>query len=71
MWNSRSQTLIGPSMDHDELSSLSDNYSCADGKCPEQTSYILQFLWQDLTSHFDIVGPFFTSSITMESKFIV
>ena len=45
MWNSRSQTLIGLSMDHDELSSLSDIYSCADGKCPEQTSYILQFLW--------------------------
>ena len=71
MWNSRSQTLIGLSMDHDELSSLSDIYSCADGKCPEQTSYILQFLWRDLTSHFDIVGPFFTSSSTMESKFIV
>lgn len=58
-------------MDHDELSSLSDIYSCTDGKCPEQMSYILQFLWQDLTSHFDIVGPFFTSSSTMESKFIV
>ena len=71
MWNSRSQTLIGLSMDHDELSSLSDIYNYSDGNCPEQTSYILQFLWRDLTSNFDIVVPFFTSSSTMESKLII
>ena len=27
---------------------------------PAQTSYILQFLWRDLTSGYDIVGPYFT-----------
>jgi len=36
----------------------------------KQTNYILQFLWRDLTSSFDIVGPFFTSPGTVESKFV-
>ena len=71
MWNSRSQTLIGLSMDHKELSSLSDIYKLFDDQCVEQTSYVLQFLWRDLTSNFDIVGPYFTSSKTLESKFVI
>lgn len=62
MWNSRNQQLIGLSMTHSDQSSLSDIY---------QTSYILQFLWRDLTSDFDIVGPYFTCSSTMESKFVL
>ena len=33
----------------------------------KQTSYILQFLWRDLTSDFDIVGLYFIS----ESKFVL
>lgn len=34
----------------------------------QQTSYILQFLWRDLTSSFDIIGPYFTSDETMTAK---
>ncbi len=30
--------------------------------------YILQFLWRDLTSSFDVVGPYFTSNGPLESK---
>ena len=37
----------------------------------EQTSYVLQFLWRDLTSKFDIVGPYFTSSKGIKAKFII
>ena len=71
MWNSRSQTLIGLSMGREELSSLSDVYSLLSDDNVEQTSYILQFLWRNLTSKFDIVGPYFTTSKTMEAKFII
>ena len=35
------------------------------------TTYVVQFLWRDLKSSFDIVGPYFTSSGTTESKFIL
>lgn len=41
-----------------------------DDASTRQTSYILQFLWRDLTSSFDIVGPYYTSAKSLESKFI-
>ncbi len=71
MWNSRNQQLIGLSMSPDDQSSLADIYQLLDGGHVEQTSYILQFLWRDLTSNFDIVGPYFTYFKTMESKFVL
>lgn len=69
MWNSRSQTLIGLSMRHDEMSSLGDIFRTLDSDNTKQTSHILQFLWRDLTSSFDIIGPYFTSSDSVDSKF--
>ena len=55
-----------------DLASLSDVYSLLqDPKTKKQTSYILQFLWRDLTSEYDIVGPYFTCSSTVESKFVL
>ena len=72
MWNSRSQTMIGFAMSYEEMSSLMDVYqSIASDARTKMTTYIVQFLWRDLTSSFDIVGPYYTSSGTMESKFIL
>ena len=72
MWNSRSQKIIGLAMSPDEMSSLHDAYQLVnEDTATKQTSYILQFLWRDLTSSFDVVGPFFTSSGPLESKFIM
>ena len=68
MWNSRSQRLIGLSMSHREMSSLADIYLSLK---EDQAHYILQFLWRDLTSDFYIIGPYFTSTKTMDSKFIL
>ena len=36
----------------------------------KQASYILQFLWRDLTSEFDIIGPYFTSTNSVDGKFV-
>ena len=35
-------------------------------KAAEQTAYIMQFLWRDLTSSYDIVGPYYTNSETLD-----
>ena len=54
------------------MSSLIDVYQLL--KKPHfaaQTSYILQFLWRDLTSNYDIIGPYFTCAESVDSKFIV
>ena len=72
MWNSRSHQLVGLAMSHQELASLTDIYQLLDPEYrSKQTTYVLQFLWRDLTSPFDVVGPYFTSSGSLESKFIL
>ena len=53
-----------------DQASLNDVYELLkDADDSKQTSYILQFLWGDLTSEYDIVGPYFTSSSTVDAKF--
>ena len=72
MWNSRNQKIVGFAMTQEDLASLHDIYQLIDKDVKtRQTSYIMQFLWRDLTSSFDIVGPYFTSGDTLESKFIL
>ena len=72
MWNSRNQQIIGLAMSPEYMSSLQDIYMAyeEDAKT-EQTTYVLQFMWRDLTSKFDIVGPYFTSSKSVKAKFTV
>ena len=71
MWNSRSHQLMGLAMTPNDLSSLNDIYRVLQNPTANQTSYILQFLWRDLTSSYDIVGPYFTCSASVESKFVM
>ena len=69
MWNSKDHRIVGLAMTEKEQASLHDvfqNYS--EDHRVQQTSYILQFLWRDLTSSFDIIGPYFTSDETMTAK---
>jgi len=72
VWNSRNNQLMGLAMTPKDLASLNDVYALL--KNPEadkQTSYILQFIWRDLTSKFDIVGPYYTSPSTVDCQFVV
>ena len=63
MWNSRNQQIIGLAMSPEDMCSLQDIYMSYDEDATtEQPTYVLQFMWRDLTSKFDIVGPYFTSS---------
>ena len=72
MWNSLCQKIIKLAMSPDDLVSL--QYICQLIECDaktQQTSYILQFLWRDLKSGFDVMGPYFTPSKTFENKTIL
>ena len=71
MWNSQSHQLMGLAMTPNDLSSLNDIYRVLQEPAANQTSYILQFLWRDLTSSYDIIGPYFTCSASVESKFVM
>ena len=71
MWNSKNNEIIGLAVSEEELRSLHDVYaSVKDEEGLQMTSYILQFLWRDLSSNFDVIGPYFTSESVMEAKFI-
>ena len=55
-------------MTYDELASLSDVYTTLSPDYRKrQTSYILQTLWRDLTSNFDVIGPHFTKLMMVHS----
>lgn len=55
-------------MSSDDMKSLHDVYEALneDESC-QKTSYILQFLWRDLSSDYDVIGPYFTLSSTMDA----
>jgi len=70
MWNSGNHQLMGLAMNPKDMASLNNIYKILKDPEANQTSYILQFLWRDLTSCYDILGPYFTSASTVESKFV-
>ena len=53
-----------------DLPSLHDIYSAIDEEEKmKETHYILQFVWRDLSSKFDIISPYYTSSQGFDSTF--
>jgi len=72
MWNSRNHKIIGLAMTEENQASLHDVFQLFDeNHRVKQTCYILlQFLWRDITSCFDIVGPYFSSEEAMTAKLV-
>ena len=65
------KSVVGLAMTSKDQASLHDVYQMLDGsETTQQTSYILH-LWRDLTSSLNIVGPYFTCSGSLASKFIL
>lgn len=56
-----SSKITGYAMSPEEIPWLHDVFTTVQDDFDERkTSYILQFLWRDLTSSFDVIGPYFT-----------
>ena len=72
IWNSRNQSIIGLAMSEKDQASLHDVFQTINpDNHIQQTDHILQFLWRDLTSSFDVIGPYFSSNETMSTKFVM
>ena len=72
LWNSRDQKFAGHAMTHEEMSSLCDVYQSLQSDFRQKkTTYVLQTLWRDLSSSFDILGPHYTSDGTMHVRGII
>ena len=74
-WNSKNGKLCGIAMDKNDMTSLKDLYqelkSTQSGPDDnrEAAEYYLQFLWRDLSSDFDVIGPHYSSATTMDARF--
>ena len=71
MWNSHNQKLVGFVMTPGEMSCLLDVYQTLEDHATKGTNHMLQFTWRDMTSNFDIIGPYYTSNGPFESKFLI
>ena len=67
-WNLKGGGITGFTMAEDELPALHDVYSLAIQSGCQKTSYIVQFLWRDLTSGYDMIGPCFPVANSMDSN---
>lgn len=57
-------------MNSDDLPFLHDVYSLLDeDEKIKGTHYMLQFVWRDLSSKYDIIGPYYSSAQGFDSKF--
>lgn len=57
-------------MSPDELPFLHDIFSTVDQDKEMKTSYILQFIWRDLTSSYSIIGPYLNCAKTWDHSFL-
>lgn len=57
--NMKGAGIIGFSTDEDELPVLHDVYTNIADPGPQKAAYEVQFLWRDITSAYDLIGPYF------------
>jgi hypothetical protein len=70
-WNSKNGKMCGLAMDNDECAFVADIYAelNKDNHEPVAAEYVLQFLWRDLSSDFDVIGPHYASAHTVNTNF--
>lgn len=56
-------------MTHSDLATLGDVYEELNNDMSIKTTYVLQFLWRSMSSDFDLIGPYYTSSDGLDSLF--
>ena len=72
VWNSMNSTIRRYAMSSEELPWLHNVFtSVGEDFDRQKTSYIFQFLWRDLTSRFDVIGPYFTCASSWDHKFLL
>ena len=70
-WNAKSNRFVGHTLSPKDNSSLHIYQEISPSGKIKKASYILQFLWQDMTSSYDIIGPYYTSKNGPDHKFIM
>lgn len=67
-WNLKGGGITGFCTSEDDLKVLHDVFNAAVQPGAQKASYTVQFLWRDLTSSFDLIGPYFPVGSSMDSS---
>ena len=71
-WSSSGQKFFGLSLTCEDFGLLHDVYDDINpNQDPVPAEFNLQFLWRDLTSDFDVVGPYFSSPHSYDHRFVI
>ena len=71
-WSSSGQKFFGLALSYEDFGGLHDVYDDINpNHDPVPAEYNLQFLWRDLTSDFDVVGPYFSSAKSYHHRFVI
>ena len=71
-WNAKSNKFIGHARSAEDMAFMHDVYQQLDqNDKSEKASYILQFLWRDISSDVDVIGPYYTSKKGLDNKFMM
>ena len=71
-WSSTGQKFFGLALSYKEFGMLHDVYDDINpNQNPLPAEYNLQFLWRDLTSDFDVIGPYFSSASSYDHRFVI
>ena len=65
-WNTASGKIVGVGLPETALSSLFDLFGKPE-ESPKPAEYVLQFLYRDMSSSFDFIGPYFTKAAAFTS----
>ena len=71
-WNARSNKFIGHALTHDDMAGHHDIYQeLNEDTMTKKASQIFQFLWSDVVTNVDIIGPYYTSQEGFDHKFMM
>lgn len=69
--NMKNEKFLGLAMNEEEMHNLHDIFQTLQSTDPVPAEYILQFLWRDITSSYDIIGPYFSLKATIDHPVVV
>ena len=67
IWNSKNGKMVGLAMNPTDAPTFAD--LDPEEEADQAAEYFLQFLWRDLTSDFDVIGPHYSTVRSMDCPF--
>ncbi len=69
--NMKSEQFMGLAMTEEEMTNIHDIYKLLSSDSAVPAEYMLQYLWRDLTSSYDIIGPYFSLKSTIDHHIVI